>query len=146
MEIIEQENTDRTAKTNESRTRILIVDHYPIVRFGLIAKLNVESDFSIVGEASNCAECCEKVASLFPDVILVDLNLADISGSDALTKIRNTQPDIATVIYAASDNDWLVTETIRMGIQGYVIKDAPVERVSMRFGLSDKGDRTWTQS
>ena len=129
MEIIEQENTHRTAKATENLTRILVVDHYPIVRFGLIAKLNVESDFSIVGEASSCMDCCKKVELLFPDVVLVDLHLNDISGSDALIKIRNSQPDIAMVIYTASDNDWLVTETIKMGIQGYVLKDAPIERV-----------------
>ncbi len=129
MEIIEQRNTHKMKKTTGSQIRILVVDHYPIIRFGLVSKLNVESDLCIVGEASSCGECCDQIASLFPDVVLIDLSLSDDSGSDALTKIRDTQPDIALVIYAASDNDWLVTETIRMGIQGYVIKDAPIERV-----------------
>jgi DNA-binding NarL/FixJ family response regulator len=106
-----------------------VVDDHPVVRFGLIGQLRAQSDFMVVGEASNCEECCQLLQTCAPDVVLLDLELDDASGLDALIKLRSFEPDMPTIVYTAHGADWRVVEAIKIGVQGYLMKKAPINSV-----------------
>ena len=109
--------------------KILVVDDHPVVRYGLVERLRAEPDFAVVDEAASCAECCKKLRSMNPDVVVLDLELGDASDLDALHKLREVDPDVPTIIYTAHGTDWRVVEAIRMGVQGYLMKKAPIDVV-----------------
>ena len=68
--------------------RILIVDDHPVVREGIGSMLKKESDFKVVGEASNGLEAIEKARELTPDVVLMDLRMPEMDGVEAIGRIK----------------------------------------------------------
>ncbi len=109
--------------------QILVVDDHPVVRYGLVRHLSAQPEFNIVGEAKSSADCLEKLASLSPDVVLLDLEMGDASGVEALSRLRDAYPDMHTIVYTAHGSDWRVVEAIRVGVEGYLMKDAPIEKL-----------------
>ena len=68
--------------------RILVVDDHPVVRDGLAAMLNTQSDFEVVGEASDGEEALRKVAERDPDVLLLDLEMPGVDGIETLQRLK----------------------------------------------------------
>ena len=112
-----------------SQIRILVVDDHPVVRFGLAGQLRAQPDFVVAGEASNCEECCRDLKSYAPDVVLLDLEMDDASGLEALSRLRSVDPSIPTIVFTAYGTDWRVVEAIKIGVQGYLMKRAPMDMV-----------------
>ena len=119
--------------------QILVVDDHPVVRYGLVGHLSVQPDFNVVGEAGSSADCLEKLASLSPDVVLLDLEMGDASGVEALSRLRDTYPDMPTIVYTAHGSDWRVVEAIRVGVEGYLMKDAPIEKLFDAIRMVHRG-------
>ena len=71
--------------------RILVVDDHPVVRDGLAAMLNTQSDFEVVGEASDGEEALRKVADSDPDVLLLDLEMPGVDGIETLQRLRERE-------------------------------------------------------
>jgi len=119
--------------------RILVADDHPVVRYGLVGHLSAQPDFDVVGEAESSADCLEKLASLSPDVVLLDLEMGDASGVEALSRLRDTYPDMPTIVYTAHGSDWRVVEAIRVGVEGYLMKDAPIEKLFDAIRIVHRG-------
>ena len=113
----------------QEEIQILVVDDHPVVRYGLVGHLSAQPDFTVVGEAESSADCLEKLASLSPDVVLLDLEMGDASGVEALCRLRDGYPDMPTIVYTSHGSDWRVVEAIRVGVEGYLMKDAPIEKL-----------------
>lgn len=105
--------------------RILIADDHPIVRDGLIAILSTQPDFVIVGEASTGAEVVALVATLQPDVVLLDLEMPDGDGVAALEHLRAAQQPTRVLVFTAFDTDERILRAVRAGAQGYLLKGVP---------------------
>ncbi len=95
----------------------------------MVGQLSAQPDFNVVGEAGSSADCLEKLASLSPDVVLLDLEMGDASGVEALSSLRDAYPDMPTIVYTAHGSDWRVVEAIRVGVEGYLMKNAPIEKL-----------------
>lgn len=76
-----------------SRIRVLVVDDHPMMRDGIASTLRAQPDMEFVGEAGDGREAIEQFAKLKPDVVLLDLNMPEVNGLDALKAIRETSPD-----------------------------------------------------
>jgi DNA-binding NarL/FixJ family response regulator len=109
--------------------RILVADDHPVVRDGLIAILSTQSDFQVVGEAASGAETVERVASLQPDVLLLDLEMPEMDGVEALSRLRETGARVRTIVFTAFDTDERILGAVRAGAQGYLLKGAPREEL-----------------
>lgn len=107
--------------------RILIADDHPIVREGLIAVLETQPDFEVVGQASEGAQAVERAVTLRPDVILLDLELPELDGVAALRAIRAANVAAKAIIFTAFDTDERILAAVRAGAQGYLLKGAPRE-------------------
>ena len=109
--------------------RVLVVDDHPIVREGLVAVLNTQSDISVVGEASDGGTGVLRALSLKPDVILMDLEMPKEDGPSAIRRIIALDPGARIIVFTAFDHDDRVIEALRSGASGYLLKGSPRERL-----------------
>ncbi len=109
--------------------RILVADDHPIVRDGLIAILSTQPDLDVVGEAATGSETVQQVATLQPDVVLLDLEMPDLDGVEAMRRIRESHPGVRVIVFTAFDTDERILGAVRAGAQGYLLKGAPREEI-----------------
>jgi DNA-binding NarL/FixJ family response regulator len=110
--------------------RIVVVDDHPIVRQGLVATLDDEADFQVVGAASSAEEALALVAQQTPDVLLLDLELQGMSGVDAIPRLRDASPGTRILVFTAYDTDERVLSAVRAGAGGYLLKGAAVTEIA----------------
>lgn len=110
------------------RTRLLLVDDHAIVRHGLRSILEREPDLEVVGEAADRATALPAVAAAAPDVVLLDIRLAaERDGLEVCSDITRGHPDVAVVMLTTFLHPDLLTEALRRGASGYVLKDGAGE-------------------
>src|SRR5581483_8599998 len=117
--------------------RVLIVDDHPLTREAL-ATLLTAHEFDVVGQASGGAEAIELAASLRPGLVVLDLTMPDMTGLEALPRLRDAAPEAEIVVLTASEDDGDLLGAIRGGAAGYLLKSEPPERiVDFLRGVSD---------
>lgn len=109
--------------------RILVADDHPIVRDGLVAVLTTQPDFTVIGEAGTGAEVVSRVAELTPDVLLLDLEMPEGDGVEALQRIQAQGATTRAIVFTAFDTDERILAAIRAGAQGYLLKGIPREDI-----------------
>lgn len=105
-----------------SLIRILTVDDHPLLRKGITALVNAESDMKLVAEACNGQEAIEKFRQHRPDVTLMDLQMPGLDGSEAISRIQNEFPDARIVVLTTYTGDAQVLRALRAGARGYILK------------------------
>ena len=105
-------------------TTIVLAEDHQIVRQGLRALLESESDFSIAGETGNGLEAVELVERLHPDVLVVDLMMPGLNGLEVTRQAGKRSPQTRVVILSMHANEAYVLEALRNGAKGYVLKDS----------------------
>ncbi len=105
--------------------RILVVDDHPVVRDGLVAILSTQPDFEVIAQASTGREAVQKTASYLPDIILLDLEMPDIDGVEALRQMHERNPQVRALVFTAFDTDDRILGAIKAGAQGYLLKGVP---------------------
>lgn len=101
---------------------VLLADDHPPFRAGLRALLESASDMEVIGEAGTGAEAILQAAKLQPDVILMDLQMPDVTGIEATRRILYTSPHIAVLVITMFEDDDLVFAALRAGARGYLLK------------------------
>ena len=104
--------------------RILIVDDHPVVRRGIAALIGTESDMSLVGEAATGREALHQFRALRPDITLMDLQMPEISGFDALIAVRAEFPEARVIVLTTYVGDAQVLRALKAGAWGYLLKNS----------------------
>jgi DNA-binding NarL/FixJ family response regulator len=102
--------------------RILAVDDHPLLREGIAALVSKQVDMQLVGEASSGRESVELFRQLRPDVVLMDVQMPDMGGIDALIAIRGEFPSAKVIVLTTYAGDALAQRALRAGAQAYVLK------------------------
>jgi two-component system, NarL family, response regulator DegU len=102
--------------------RVVVVEDHPIFLEGVTRCLDAEPDFTVVAQSTCGAVDLGMVARLQPDLILMDIELPDLSGIDATRRIRDALPDVRVVILTAFADPDLLLEAMRAGATGYLLK------------------------
>ena len=110
-----------------ARQTVVLIDDHPLFRRGLMQLLQTISEFEVTGEASNGHEGIALVKSLRPDLLLLDLNMKDMSGLEVLRQIRATDLDTRVVMVTVSDQTEDLVTALRLGADGYLLKDMEPE-------------------
>jgi len=120
--------------------KILLVDDQPLFREGLCTLLSVHPDFEVVGEAANGAEAIRLARSLLPLVVLMDLQMPVLDGVAATRRLHEEQPNCRVIVLTTFDDDELVFDGLRAGAVGYLLKDAPSEKLAEAIRVAARGE------
>jgi DNA-binding NarL/FixJ family response regulator len=106
------------------KTRIVLVEDHAILREGLKALIEIESDLEIVGDFGCVDESLTGIRELSPDLVLTDLALPDCSGFELLAEIRRVAPTARKLVLTAYNSEEYIRAALNAGADGYVLKDA----------------------
>jgi DNA-binding NarL/FixJ family response regulator len=109
--------------------QVLIVDDHRMFREGVRSRLEQEPDIQVVGEASSGQEAFALVEQTNPTIVTLDIRLPDTSGIEVARLLRQQHPELKILILSAYDFDQYVEATVRLGIDGYLLKDSPLEKL-----------------
>jgi DNA-binding NarL/FixJ family response regulator len=112
-----------------SSISVLLVDDHPVVRSGLSGLLAAQADLDVVGEASDGAEAVAKAGDLAPAVILMDISMPGVDGIEATRQLLEGGYDGAVVMLTSFADKGRVTEALKAGAIGYLLKDCAPEEV-----------------
>lgn len=118
---------------------VAICDHCAIIRCGLRYILNADPNIDVVVEACSFEEMLSKFARINLDVILIDLEPDKLAGLDNLCKFRELKPNAKTIIFTNESNKKLILVAVKMGVQGYLLKQAKREEIIDAIHVVHKG-------
>jgi len=102
--------------------RVLAVDDHPLLREGVAALISTEEDMELIGEASNGREALDLFRKLKPDVTLMDLQMPEMNGIDAIGAVRGEFPDARIIVLTTQPGDVQVSRALKAGARAYLLK------------------------
>jgi DNA-binding NarL/FixJ family response regulator len=102
--------------------RVLAVDDHPLLREGIAALIGSEDDMELIGEASNGREAIDLFRKHQPDITLMDLQMPEMNGIDAIGAIRGEFPDARIIVLTTHPGDVQVSRALKAGARGYLLK------------------------
>jgi len=108
----------------EERTTIVLADDHQVVRQGLKALLEAESDLRVVGEAGDGLQAIRRVELTSPKVLVLDLMMPGLNGLDVIPQVKKCSPHTQVVILSMYSNEAYVLEALSSGASAYVLKDS----------------------
>jgi len=109
--------------------RVLVVDDHPVVRDGIAGVLDAVPDLEVVGTAADGVEAVQRAAVLDPDVVVLDLRMPGGGGVEAVRELRRRRLRAAVLVLTTFDTDSDTLAAIEAGAEGYLLKDAPTDRL-----------------
>lgn len=106
------------------KIRVLLADDHQLMRSGIRLMLEREADLSVVGEAGNGREAVALAKSLRPDVVVMDIGMANLNGIEAAQQMTGDRPEIAVVMLSMHSDESYVLRALKAGARGYLLKDS----------------------
>ena len=126
--------------------RVVIADDQPLVRTGLRMILSTEPDIEVVGQAADGSEAIAVCAETKPDVVLMDVRMPEVDGIEATRRIGTQENPPRVLVLTTFDLDDVVYDALRAGASGFLLKDAPEERLTMAIRVVADGGAMFAPS
>ena len=108
----------------DKKFTILIVEDHTLLRHGLVDMIISDPTLEVVGEVDNGRDAIQQAKILMPDLILMDLNLPIMNGTEALSEIKRANPNIKVMVLTVHKADEYIRDTLKSGADGYMLKNA----------------------
>ena len=109
---------------DDSKITVLAVDDHPVLRQGIAALIAAQSDMTLVAEAANGREAIQQFRAHQPDVTLMDLQMPEMNGLDALIAIRGEFPEARVIVLTTYTGDVQATRALKAGARAYLLKNS----------------------
>jgi len=124
----------------EKKIRVLIADDHSVVRQGLRMFLLVQPDMELVGEAANGREAVQRVDTLAPDVVLMDLAMPEMTGIESTRAIKAAHPEVQVLVLTTFLEDERVKEAIEAGAVGFLLKEVEMDDLARAVRGAARGE------
>ena len=112
-----------------STVRVLVADDHAVVRAGIVALLEAESDIEVVGQAVDGDDAVAQALALLPDLVVMDVRMPKLTGDVATARIRERAPAVRVLVLTTYESDASILSAIEAGASGYLLKAAPAEEL-----------------
>lgn len=119
---------------------IMIVDDHPVVRQGLRAMLSSEPGLTVMGMAASAREALSLLAHKEPDVVLMDLRMPGMEGTEAIVELRRMRPNARILVLTNYGSDEYIVRTTQSGAMGYLLKNTPQEEIVKAVRMVCRGE------
>jgi len=106
-----------------AQIRVLAVDDHPVIRQGIAILVGTQSDMTLVAEAANGREAIQQFRAHRPDITLMDLQMPEMNGFDAILAIRGEFPDAKIIVLTTYKGDVQIVRALKAGARGYLLKN-----------------------
>lgn len=128
------------AEMSPNCIRVVLADDHAVVREGLKVLLNAQPDIEVVGEAADGESACRAANELAPDVLVMDLYMPLLGGADATARVRRDCPDVRVLALTVHEEPLYLTQLLRAGASGYVLKRAAASELVQAVRTVARGD------
>ena len=104
--------------------KIMITDDHSMIREGLKNLLELDGDIEVIAEAENGEECLQKLLTVKPDVLLLDINMPKMNGLEVLKSLKDAKSKVKVLILTVHNETEYLMKAVDIGINGYVLKDS----------------------
>jgi two-component system response regulator NreC len=111
------------------KIRLLVADDHKIFRQGITKLLEEESDLQVVGEAADGREAVKKATELKPDLVLMDIAMANLNGLEATKQIKKVLPETKVIMVTMHKNEEYILQSFQAGASGFILKEGAVEEL-----------------
>jgi DNA-binding NarL/FixJ family response regulator len=118
-----------TSTLDSEKSRVFIVDDHTMFREGLRQLIDYDHGLTVCGDAADAATAIEGIRQSKPDVVIVDITLADSSGLDLVKNLRNDYEDLPVLVVSMHEESLYAERALRAGAMGYVMKNEPAKTV-----------------
>ncbi len=108
----------------DKKFTILIVEDHTLLRHGLVDMILSDPTLEVIGEVDNGRDAIQQAKILMPDLILMDLNLPIMNGTEALSEIKRANPNMKVMVLTVHKADEYIRDTLKSGADGYMLKNA----------------------
>ena len=118
--------------------KIMITDDHSMIREGLKNLLELDGDIKVICEAENGEDCLEKLKTVKPDVLLLDINMPKMNGLEVLKKLKDNKSKVKVLVLTVHNETEYLMKAVEIGINGYVLKDSEsAELKKAIFAIAD---------
>ncbi len=121
--------------------RLLLADDHALIRAGVRAMVEHINGYTVVGEAEDGRETVELALELDPDIVLLDVTMKQFGGLDALQALKRNAPQIKVLMLSMHSAAEIVLDSLKLGADGYLLKDAALEELPLALAALCRGDR-----
>lgn len=121
--------------------RIMIVEDQAMVRGALAALLALESDLAVVAECADAESALEQLTTSAPDIVLMDVELPDMSGIEAIAEITERRPTAKSIVLTTFGRPGYLRSALDAGATGFMVKDAPASELAAAIRKVHNGGR-----
>jgi DNA-binding NarL/FixJ family response regulator len=116
-----------TSRATTEKAKVLLIDDHPIMREGLVRRIDNEADMIVCAEAGTAHEVLGAIARTKPDIAIVDISLGESHGLEVIKDIKAQYPKLAMLVFSMHDEALYAERALHAGARGYVMKQTPSE-------------------
>lgn len=104
--------------------KVMIADDHSMIREGLKQLLELEGDFEVIAEACDGVDCLEKLKTVVPDILLLDINMPNMNGLEVLQKMKDKRMKVKVLVLTVHNEVEYLLKAVNIGVNGYLLKDS----------------------